>query len=213
MFTIWLHRYYSPKRGFKCFNVTTLESTSAIIFNVVTARSGLIPYLAGYNGNMNVQSTLQGLVNISHQTSVYLCNAMYAKIQSLHALQILSNSELSISLSPNLIHINTRRQLRQCQLALFSIHFKHALYSPTISLSVYQDVSTPRKPWKRKPTKSVIIVLTHFAPVNGKPHFWTIFDDPSFATWLVATTILVLFGLETRSIAPPIPLNTLPGIM
>lgn len=103
----------------------------------------------------------------------------HAKIQSLHALQILSNSELSISLRPNLIHINSRRQLRQRQLALFSIHFKHALYSPTISLAV---IRTFQRQGMRKPTKSVIIVLTHFAPVNGKPHFWTIFDDPSFAT-------------------------------
>lgn len=48
--------------------------------------------------------------------------------QLLHALQILCNFKLCISLSPDLIHINTRSQLRQRQLAIYSIHFKHTLF-------------------------------------------------------------------------------------
>lgn len=62
-------------------------------------------------------------------------------------------------------------------------------------------------------TRSVMMVLTQFAPVRGRLHFDTILGDPSLAVWLVATTILVLSGLEIRSMAPPMPLKTLPGIM
>lgn len=62
-------------------------------------------------------------------------------------------------------------------------------------------------------TRSVIIVLTTFAPVNGRLHLCMTFGDPSLATWLVATTIFVRSGFEIRSMAPPMPLNILPGIM
>lgn len=78
-------------------------------------------------------------------SNICLSVQRYGNIQSLHPLQILSNSELSISLSPNLIHIDTRRQLRQRQLALFTIYLKHTLYSSPISLPVYQSVSSLRK--------------------------------------------------------------------
>lgn len=62
-------------------------------------------------------------------------------------------------------------------------------------------------------TRSVMIVLTQFAPVKGRLHSDTILGDPSLAVWLVATTIFVWSGFEIKSMAPPIPLNTLPGIM
>lgn len=57
------------------------------------------------------------------------------------------------------------------------------------------------------------MVLTHRAPVSGKLHFCTILDEPSLATCSVATMTFVFSGLATRSIAPPMPLKSLPGIM
>lgn len=58
-----------------------------------------------------------------------------------------------------------------------------------------------------------MIVLTHRAPVNGKLHCCTILDDPSLQRCSVATMTFVASGLATRSIAPPMPLKSLPGIM
>lgn len=62
-------------------------------------------------------------------------------------------------------------------------------------------------------TRSVMMVLTTLAPVRGRLHSSMIFGDPSFATWSVVTMILVASGFDTRSIAPPIPFKTLPGII
>ncbi|ANB12870.1 hypothetical protein AWJ20_1148 [Sugiyamaella lignohabitans] len=47
-------------------------------------------------------------------------------------------------------------------------------------------------------------------PVSGKLHSLTIFERPFLSTCSVTTTTLVLAGLATKSMAPPIPL-TIPG--
>lgn len=77
----------------------------------------------------------------------------------------------------------------------------------------YDQVSSTQFNMTSGHTRSVIMVLMTLAPVRGRLHFCTIFGEPSLATWLVATTILVLAGFEIKSIAPPMPLKTLPGII
>lgn len=56
-----------------------------------------------------------------------------------------------------------------------------------------------------KTASSVMIWLTVLAPVNGSEHFWRIFGLPSLAQCSITTITLVLSGLDTRSIAPPMP--------
>lgn len=52
---------------------------------------------------------------------------------------------------------------------------------------------------------SVMIVLTVRAPVRGKEHSLRIFDLPFFEQCSITAITFVLSGLETRSIAPPMP--------
>lgn len=56
-----------------------------------------------------------------------------------------------------------------------------------------------------KTASSVITWLTAPAPVRGRLHCLRIFGLPSFAQCSITTITLVLSGLETRSMAPPIP--------
>jgi len=48
-------------------------------------------------------------------------------------------------------------------------------------------------------------------PVSGKEHSLTIFNAPSFATCSMST--MTRLAPWTRSMAPPIPLTILPGII
>lgn len=124
----------------------------------------------------------------------------------LHNLQILSHSESRVRLLLHILNLQPRRHLCQCQGALLAVDFKYGLNDISERL---ESLSSPGY----KLTMSVIIVLTTLAPVTGKLQLWTILDVPSLATCSVATTIFVLSGFDTKSIAPPIPLNTFPGIM
>ncbi len=56
-----------------------------------------------------------------------------------------------------------------------------------------------------------MIRCTTFLPVRGSEHSCTILCDPSLATCSMSTT--TFFAPWTRSIAPPIPLTILPGII
>lgn len=68
-----------------------------------------------------------------------------------------------------------------------------------------------RSTWNTQ--RSVMMVETQLTPVSGSEHSSKIFGLPPLATWSITTTTLVASGFETRSIAPPIPLTILPGIM
>mmetsp|Transcript_22499 Transcript_22499/g.40014 ORF Transcript_22499/g.40014 Transcript_22499/m.40014 type:complete len:229 (+) Transcript_22499:225-911(+) len=57
---------------------------------------------------------------------------------------------------------------------------------------------------------SVMILSTTALPVRGSVHSLSIFGDPSLAVCSMVTTTVL--GELTRSIAPPIPLRSLPGM-
>jgi hypothetical protein len=130
-----------------------------------------------------------------------------ARHRSLHRLQIRRHFKRGVSLALHLLHSHTWRDFGQSKGALLTVDLEDAL-----PMCVSARGSSRVDPLCQL-TRSVMMVLTTRAPVSGRLQSWTILDDPSLATWSVATTILVLSGLETRSIAPPMPLNTLPGIM
>ena len=58
---------------------------------------------------------------------------------------------------------------------------------------------------------SVMIRLTHFSPVNGSVQRVQILCTPPFAACSIA--MITFFAPATRSIAPPMPLTILPGII
>lgn len=64
-----------------------------------------------------------------------------------------------------------------------------------------------------KTARSVMMWLRQRDPVKGKEHSFLIFGLPSRAQCSRTEMTLVFSGFETRSIAPPIPLTTFPGIM
>ena len=119
---------------------------------------------------------------------------------------MISNSKFGTCLAPDLLNFNAWSQLRQQKLPFGSINLKNALESGCQSRSCMYHQSYLL-------TRSVMIVLTQFAPVRGRLQSDTTFGDPSLAVWLVATTILVWSGFEIKSMAPPMPLKTFPGIM
>ena len=50
-----------------------------------------------------------------------------------------------------------------------------------------------------------------FTPVNGSVHDSSSFDCPDLLAWVMVTTMLSVPA--TRSMAPPMPLTSLPGII
>ena len=101
---------------------------------------------------------------------------------SLHGLYVICHREFRIRLTPHLLDIHTRRKLRQCQSTFHSVNLKNTLSHVSTFPPFGHSISL---------TKSVIIVLTHLAPVNGNAQLSTILALPSFATCSVATTIFV----------------------
>ncbi|KAG9966998.1 hypothetical protein KCU61_g150, partial [Aureobasidium melanogenum] len=58
---------------------------------------------------------------------------------------------------------------------------------------------------------SVMILETQALPVNGNSHIFMILGPPFLSVCSIVTTTLVFSGLETKSMAPPMPL-IFPGI-
>src|SRR5690242_13750541 len=57
-------------------------------------------------------------------------------------------------------------------------------------------------------TSSVMIMLTQREPVKGREHLSRIFGFPFLSQWSVTTMTLVSSGEDTRSIAPPMPVQS-----
>lgn len=125
----------------------------------------------------------------------------------LHDNQLLRHRKARIGLSPHLLDIHPRRDLRQRERPLLPVDLENRLFVPLQSASLHRRYD------ENQLTRSVITVLTTPLPVTGSPQTATILLVPSLAVCSVATTIFVPSGLLTKSIAPPIPLNTLPGII
>ena len=99
----------------------------------------------------------------------------YTNMQLFHSTQILRNLKFGIGLLLNLLDLDIRGQFRQSKYTLLPIDLEHALrmiskYAFRLSIL---DI---------KLTKSVIIVETHRAPVNGSVQFCTIFATPYLST-------------------------------
>ena len=95
----------------------------------------------------------------------------------LHLAKVLGDVELGASVLLDVLDGNIRSQLSQCQLALLPVHFEHTLVQKSAHIRISFILS-----FESKLTKSVMIVLTHLAPVNGSVAFCTIFGLPFLST-------------------------------
>lgn len=80
--------------------------------------------------------------------------------------------------------------------------------SSVVSLAISVNTSLPY--WFSKTANSVISLLTTPLPVRGKLHSFKILWLPLAVCSITTNTWLLL---ETKSIAPPIPLTNFPGII
>ena len=97
----------------------------------------------------------------------------------------------------------------------FDISKSASVFYFTSSKLLSLDISVNNKPsplsLTSKTANSVIILFTHFVPVNGNLHYFKILDFP-FLEQCSVNTITLEFD-ATKSIAPPIPLTNLSGII
>lgn len=136
-----------------------------------------------------------------------MCHDQICKwyLSLLHTAEGLRYMELGACLLLDFLELDIRCELGQGKLTLLPVYLEDGLRAVSVWVS--------EKTMRRKLTKSVTMVLTTLAPVSGREQFCTILGLPFLSTWSVKTTILVASGFPTRSIAPPMPLKTFPGIM
>lgn len=96
-------------------------------------------------------------------------------VDLLHLTQRLCNGEFGSRLLLDLIHTNTWSSLDQSKTTSDSVNVEHSLYQK-VSVASSQQFN------RRQLTNSVIIVLTHLAPVKGNVQCSTIFDTPYLST-------------------------------